>query len=129
MKDHDRVTVFEHAVGQHSVKIQGHDDRDVVSQDRACLLQKESFRIILPFARHSTVQCEIRAVNAPSRAERGQELAADTFKVRSLQDPARGNGGGAVRWDQLVVVFALQSSQGSTDLLPQGRVIVEELGA
>ena len=125
----DGVGVLEHAVGQDAVQVEGDHDGDPLSEDLARLGQQESLGVVLVLGLHGAVEGEVDGVHGRRRPDGAQELAGDPVEVRRRQDPAGGNGAGAVGGNDLDVGLRREDAEGARHLAPDARVAAEHLGA
>jgi hypothetical protein len=125
----DGVGVLEHAVRQDAVQVEGDHDGDPISQDLARLSQQESLGVVLVLGLHGAVEGKVDGVHGRRRSDRVQELAGDPVEVRRRQDPAGGDGSGAVAGDHLHVGLCREDTEGARHLAADPGVAVQHLGS
>ena len=129
---HDRVAVFQHSVGENSVQVERHHERNLLAENAPRFLEQEPFRIVFIFGLHRSVEREVGGIHRSRPARIGQaaeELIAKSFEAVGRKYPSRSIGTRPQRGDEFDAAVRIEDAQRPANLFAYSAMMVEQAGS
>jgi hypothetical protein len=122
----DGVAVFQDAVRQNAVQIEGGDEWDSLTEDLAGLGEQIAFGVVLILGSHRAVQGEIDTVNIRGLPKGVEELTGESGEVGGRDRPPGGDAASAKRGDDFHTGHVGEHAERAPHLTPETAMVRQQ---